>query len=427
MPEKYTAVYLSGITVLPPASKVCFLCGDQQTTWRAINAAHEVASTLMRTSALDSTFITNALVSSSKLVRFREYRLIHMQRNPSFLEILQMFRHTECEDPRDKVYAPLCLATNDVRQCVRPDYKKTTLEVYKEVVEYYLAQPGENKLDFMGNVLYREETRKVTTPEGVTSVLPSWIPNFAASIQIVPVPKHLFVPERLKVREVTLWDKRGVPTTNPTLAPAFSPLDGFPCQAYIENSTLRIGGISIDVLRDKIASDGPNLDAIRSAARDKGFRWARGMPNGKYFTGESAGDALNRTVLLDLRYDELRRPSERGGKQDTVLLNKPAAELSPAEYQFQRSMRVARTNAIVMRDIGFSEGDCYLMVPNTAEVGDEIWALCGGRVLYILRAVDRETKRFLLIGECYAHGLMDGEVVRRLQCGEVKLEDIVLI
>ena len=423
VPEKTTSVFLSGIAVFPSLTKVAFWCGDQQTTWSALNAAHEVAATLMRTPSINTTFISDALGSSSKLVRFREYRLVHNM--PSFLEIMQMFRHTECDDPRDKVYAPLCLAPDNVRQHIRSDYNKTALEAYSAVVQYYLAQPVD-KLDFIGNVLYREETQTVRTSEGFKSVLPSWVPNYSASVQIVPIPKILYVPERQPQRAVTLYDKRGVPTANPNLAPVFSPLDGYPCNASIQDNKFILSGAFIDVLKDKISSEGPNVEAIRSAAREKGFQWAVQM-GGKYFTGESTGDAMNRTVVLDLRYDELRRPSERGGKQDTVFLHKPSAELSPAEFQFQKSMRVARTNAMTMRDIGFSKGHCYLMVPRTAREEDEVWALCGGKVLYILRAVDRGLKQYLLIGECYAHGLMDGEVVRRLHSGKLKLEDIALV
>lgn len=58
--------------------------------------------------------------------------------------------------------------------------------------------------------------------------------------------------------------------------------------------------------------------------------------------------------------------------------------------------------------MGYSQKSYLLMVPNTAVAGDAIWALAGGQALNILRSMDRGTKRYRLIGECYVHGLMDG-------------------
>ena len=147
----------------------------------------------------------------------------------------------------------------------------------------------------------------------------------------------------------------------------------------------------------------------------------------QYITGESFADAINRTTALDLVYDDLGRPSERGGKLDVAFLRRPRAELSPAEYRYQMNMRTAQVNASVSRDLGLSQKACLLMIPNTAVVGDLIWALAGGQALYILRSVNPEMKQYRFIGESYVHGLMDGDIVRRLKLGEVKMEDISLV
>jgi hypothetical protein len=60
-------------------------------------------------------------------------------------------------------------------------------------------------------------------------------------------------------------------------------------------------------------------------------------------------------------------------------------------------------------------------------VGDVVWALAGGQVLYMLRPVENVLNKYRFIGECYAHGLMDGEVARWLRIGEARMEDISLI
>jgi hypothetical protein len=50
------------------------------------------------------------------------------------------------------------------------------------------------------------------------------------------------------------------------------------------------------------------------------------------------------------------------------------------------------------------------LVPDAAKVGDRICLLHGGRVPFVLR---RQEKGFSLVGECYVHGLMKGEALKR--------------
>lgn len=91
------------------------------------------------------------------------------------------------------------------------------------------------------------------------------------------------------------------------------------------------------------------------------------------------------------------------------------------------NMRTAQLKASVSRDLGLSQKSYLLMIPNTAVVEDLIWALAGGQALYILRPVNPEMKLYRFIVECYAHGLMDGDIVRRLNLGEISMEDISLV
>ena len=106
---------------------------------------------------------------------------------------------------------------------------------------------------------------------------------------------------------------------------------------------------------------------------------------------------------------------------------KPQAELTPTEYTYQNTMRKAQNNACSLRETGLSQKHYLLMIPNTAVVGDTIWALAGGQVLYVLRPVNQALNQYIFVGECYGHGLMDGEIVRQLHLGETRMEDISLI
>lgn len=410
--------------MLPYSTKVKFLCGDQKTNWHALGATQVIATNILATPDIDSKFLAGAAQFFTKLLQFRSQRVQHVPW--SFLHILQMFRHTECFDPRDKVYAPLCLAPDDVHQYITPDYgNKTILDVYTDVVRYCLTQPGHD-LDFLGFAMHQKEAQAVETPQGVKSDLPSWVPNFSASLDLVPIPKVLHVPEDLDRKRVVYFDRGAIPNHNGQKIAAYSPLGDAPSKSFIEGNELHVSGVYIDVLKDIIPDKGPDVEAVRAFARERGRRWA--IESGHmYPTGGSWADAINRTIVLDVVYDYLGRPSERGGKHDAEFLKKPRAKLSLTEYRYQMNMRVARINAFTSRNLGLSQKLYALVIPNTAVIGDAIWALSGGQALYILRPVNRELNQYSFIGECYAHGLMDGEIVRMLHTGEAKVEDISLI
>jgi hypothetical protein len=431
VPERYMTSSVAGIPLPLPPSKVKFICGDQETNWDELVATNSVASNILTTSDIDSSFLIGARESAEKLAIFRGRRVQHVYR--SFLDSLQMFRHTSCSDPRDKVYAPLCLAPDDIRRFIQPKYEsKTVLDVYMDVVQYYLAQPG-HELDFLGYALYQDGAQVVETPpkvkgaEPVKSVLPSWVPNFSANINLDPIPKILHVPEEPQLPRFKLYHRPDpIPRNNETLVAAYRPLGDTPSRSLIEGNTLSVSGVYIDSLKDIIPKTGPNPEAIQATAREKGRKWAVDSKH-KYFTGESYHTAALHNCVLDLVYDEQVRPSQRGGKRDAAFLERPRAELSLAEFRLRMNMNNAHARAAVSRQMGLSQRMYLLMVPITAIVGDLIWALAGGQVLYVLRPVSREKNQYRFIGECYAHGLMDGEILRRLQLGEARMDDISLI
>ena len=57
-------------------------------------------------------------------------------------------------------------------------------------------------------------------------------------------------------------------------------------------------------------------------------------------------------------------------------------------------------------------------MPDTAEIGDQVYLLLGGQVLYVLRPFEGHHR---LVGECYIHGLVDGEALESLKHGLVEL------
>ncbi|KAK0754362.1 heterokaryon incompatibility protein-domain-containing protein [Schizothecium vesticola] len=67
----------------------------------------------------------------------------------------------------------------------------------------------------------------------------------------------------------------------------------------------------------------------------------------------------------------------------------------------------------------------FVLGPQVLAKGDRICVLWGGKMCFCLRPLDQG--RFLLVGECYVHGLMNGEAVRLLEKKELQEKEFVLV
>lgn len=56
------------------------------------------------------------------------------------------------------------------------------------------------------------------------------------------------------------------------------------------------------------------------------------------------------------------------------------------------------------------------MCPDTAQVGDLVCVLFGAQIPFVLRK--REPEGYIVVGECYVHGIMDGEAMTAYEAGE---------
>ena len=62
------------------------------------------------------------------------------------------------------------------------------------------------------------------------------------------------------------------------------------------------------------------------------------------------------------------------------------------------------------RELFITEQGFLSLGPRTVQKGDQIWLLCDSRLPFVLRPL-AETSNFTLVGECYIHGFMHGEML----------------
>jgi hypothetical protein len=114
----------------------------------------------------------------------------------------------------------------------------------------------------------------------------------------------------------------------------------------------------------------------------------------------------------------LETPPRRGGQ--AVWSNNDNALLR----EMDDNNRGWVTDFVGERAFAISEKGYFALVTWQVEVGDVIFVLFGGSILYLLRPHGNE---YVFISECYVHGLMDGEAMAFLEDGRASVEDVVIV
>lgn len=326
------------------------------------------------------------------------YRMRNLQRKREeklmipLLDVLEDFRGLSATDSRDIVYAALNIA-NDLREGdIQPDYRMAVANVYRAVVIHYLKNAVEplRILSYCGT---RFQT--LDFQAGWASWVPSW--------------QHTY-PRTLFSDCITAEDGSQRPTYNPCGIAHFSP-ELYPIRT--KGNVLMIHGFLIDRLSS--VSD-PCVSLSMGDSMQIVDSWIPKGPTALYRTGETIFDAFLKTVVANMS-DSEDKP-ERGGKahwdseRGSFAGDDSARERGHVLYYVQ------------WRRLAYSKNGYMALVSHQAKEGDLLYALFGGSVLYVLRP---EGDRFILVGECYVHGLMDGEAMQLLETGQAVTEIVSII
>lgn len=74
-----------------------------------------------------------------------------------------------------------------------------------------------------------------------------------------------------------------------------------------------------------------------------------------------------------------------------------------------------------------SRGSVPGMAPQCAQEGDVIFIPWGSNMPFVIRRCSEKGDRYQLIGACYQHGVMHGEVFKLVAEGQLRSEDIYLV
>jgi len=304
----------------------------------------------------------------------------------NLLELLENSRGCEASDSRDKIFALAGLAIRTHREAMHPDYSIPPHEVYAKFTKNFIEADG--TLNILGHCQEAlPDSRfwssfKTPTPTYESKrITPSWAPNWSIMLEATPLIKYE-LPNHVRSKKMYHASGNFLPSVQPA------------------------NDLEVLVLRgsvfDTVSKLGENFaDPLSASKIQAWYSWVGEQLGSTYPTGESTEEAFLHTLVADIQIREGR--SARGfaaswpirhdlGNADESAI--PGVFISMALHN--RGMFLS------------SEGYMGLARFDVIE-GDKICILHGGHVPFILR---EESHYYLFKGECYVHGLMDGEGMR---------------
>ena len=351
------------------ASEVEVMCGDRSVPWEAL----VLTATYLKTT-LEELPTATAIQSIPNVINIREKPKANQ--SPGLLQRLHNTRHCKSADPRDKLYAILNMVTEPSEFFA--DYTRSKEDAFKWLARSMVDRDG--RLDILSGVQGKPA-------EG----LPSWVPDWSQP----PVSDVLGRPG---------GGARRFNADNNHSSMAISTAD---------SPIMSVAGKAVDMVC--ATSEEYRLDSLASRSTLRTWEEEAKILD-SYPTGQTISVAFLETLIASPRskhYEtshtavKMFSQSWRSRWLDKVLPPDVGYTSSPAakEAHIFNEMVIKACNG--RRFFRTKKG--YMgLGPKDIRNGDTVSVLRGGQVPFILRKLD---ETYMLIGESYVHGIMNGEAM----------------
>lgn len=347
----------------------------------------------------------------------------------SLMYELHRAAHCRLTDPRDRVFAFLghyaVREGNPQLAAIRADYTKSVEEIYCDIAERaLLGDPGKTLITLAAVQHPRLPSKTLDESRARHLVdampLPSWVPDWREhESHILSEPTsshraHASRPADLEIeRAAKVLKLRGIKVdvleacSDPIQRKEFH-FDKSRRVLAIESLWREICGKTGFDLKDRYLDD-PNGDHAV-------FAYTQTLSSGGIAT--ASWDARHYHEIDCEEWFAQGAAYLTAALADTDLVS---AELKDKAvggdlYKWTRAANGSASN----RSFGRTAQGRYVLGPKVMEKGDVVCVLFGGKMPFVLRPWD--DGKFLLVGECYVHGLMQGEAIELLERGEIDEE-----
>jgi len=389
------------------ARQALLMCGHQTLPWDSIadltrrlhyfSMAHTVSADL-------GCVNDEAQIAYQHVTIMRAFRAMQEpdgSPNPTLLDLLVLVRQFKCTDPRDHIFAihSFCSEWESHEHNFPIDYTQAAEETYRRFAAWSIF--GKSSLRLFSVPTDPFQQSKLD--------LPSWVPDFTRLDRVNPLISYEVCPYkatagtspivRLSYNDSILHISGKVIDRVHILASTFEDTKLFPGTTFSgtadPNRVTRFRRQQLWFLECQDIALGD--DVTMSSQRFEEF-WrtmlcdAKGLPDThERATAEYASYFLQFSDVMNAEPEEKNSSWYKDRVQGII-----AVEQSLHAHAGYR--RFCATS-----------GGRLGQVPRGAAVGDLICIFYGGSVLYVIRPVDNGF--FTFVGECYVHGLMDGEAM----------------
>jgi hypothetical protein len=425
----WTRMWIIQETILPIATT--YICLDQYIAGNTL-----LLGTIKLLAKLKKLFCTKAVPACEKVGVQARAEKLHAQMTqvsfilslmyrkghgkPDLCSLMQLAHNSRQKDDRDKIYGLLGLFDQGLQAAIRPDYTQSTARVYTGFARAVINH--QRSLDFI--------CRFQTSGDGISGP-PSWVPDWtkrAESVHLVRsnssaentrriVDMHSLAETTFSTEEVLstkgfifdLCDGLGTAVKN-----AFAPrMDGLGlvhtsathCNVYGTCAEIRKALVQTMVAGKNSGKDKKSVisEELLKIPHDREASSVSNLRRRKDFLIYSKLRVLNGLLRLGGRLlaNYYVCPLEAGQhlQEDVVIDALSAAE----RYSLGRRLVITQKG--------------YLgLAPEMSQKGDVICILFGSNVPVILRPVNGagsgQNTHWAWVGECYVHGIMDGEAMK---------------
>jgi hypothetical protein len=444
------------------STNVRFRYGQEQIPWDLISVTaivfHDIESSLIMTSASKYNIAQSMKGLRAANIMYGLRTELANGETVSLSKILGLTSIFQATDPRDKVYALLGVTNNILTQALLPDYGKSVEQVYTDVAQHFITN---------GESFFTMKYAGVGHGRAIEG-LPSWVPDWTLIDRCPPFDTGFMEPWEYRasldaVPEIRLNLGTSAPIIDikgaeidviSALGVALFDMTRVEACPLISRETDTVSFqhlIDVNELNLKMTQFFDRADEVMKALGDT---YVNGQPLQEAFWRTCLGDQVLTARPAPDEYEEFVRALpkyysnivaqfkqiQRDREQDpdveetpdiaaseffdkmdsfhdynvgmvsewtldgtSLATVKDLATNGPRSAQFFNAFRPLGRNFCVT-----SKGYIGLVPPKT-EVGDKVCILFGGRTPFLLR--DAGGGKHVLVGECYIHGMMDGEAL----------------
>jgi hypothetical protein len=331
------------------------------------------------------------------------------------LDLMAGYRYCQATDPRDKIFALMGLIPPDFGNSderLAPDYAVPYEEIFMRTVRFLITVTG--NLDILSycdapydqtniaNLMSDSIFNKSVSTLSERTALPSWVPDWSRTTSASPLRlrNSISVPADRQMSatdDILIYKSCG--NTRPSL------------RQSTDEDALILRGILFDKIKNCSGKPGhiflegnrgPIYDCLRLVKSSKVCR---------YKSENDRSQAFLRTLVADVVHGKRATESDAKALDDWVMLKQDHLGVEDLSDRIKLSANLVEAVSAAWngRQFFMSEKGYMGLAPITTRAGDAVCILFGGQVPFILR--ERDDFGHSMIGECYVHGIMDGEAI----------------